>query len=103
MAGEEYIKKNKLKTMTDKQFAILATVIKNVYIKDGDSEAQAVEFKDVGDKVSFIENLNSSDMKCITDYVESLNFGVALPFDFKCTNCDHESKEEVNVAVFFIS
>ena len=101
--GEEYIKKNKLKTMTDKQFVILSTVIKNAFIKVGEGEVQTVEFKDIGDKVSFIEQLRSQDLRLVTDYVESLNFGVTLPFSFKCTSCDHESAEEVNVAVFFIS
>jgi hypothetical protein len=101
--SEEYIKKNKLKTMTDKQFAILAAVIKNVYIKIGGGEPQKVDFKDIGEKVSFMDNLTSNDLKVITDYVESLEFGVTLPFSFTCTNCEHTSQEEVNVAVFFIS
>lgn len=101
--GEEYIKKTKLKTMTDKQFAILATVIKKAFIKDGDKEAQEVDFIDIGEKISFLENLRSTDLSIITNYVESLDFGVTLPFDFICTNCAHESQEEVNVAVFFIS
>jgi len=101
--GEEYIKKNKLKTMTDKQFAILATVIKNAFIKDGSNEAQTVEFTDISEKISFLENLRASDLTIITNYVESLDFGVTLPFNFVCTSCAHESQEEVNVAVFFIS
>lgn len=103
MDGEEYIKKNKLKTMTDKQFVILSTVIKKAFIQVGNGEAQEVDFKDVGDKVGFIENLRSTDLRLVTDYVESLDFGVTLPFSFKCNACDHESTEEVNVAVFFIS
>jgi len=103
ISGEEYIKKNKLKTMTDKQFAILATVIKNVHIKNGSDEPQTVEFKDIGEKIGFIENLKASDLRVITEYVESLDFGVTLPFNFTCTSCGHESQEEVNVAVFFIS
>lgn len=103
MLGEEYIKKNKLKTMTDKQFAILATVIKKATIKVGKNDPQTVDFKDISEKISFIENLRSNDLKVITDYVESMDFGVTLPFSFKCSSCDFESQEEVNVAVFFIS
>lgn len=103
MDGEEYIKKEKLKSMTDRQFAILATVIKRAFIKVGTDDPQEVEFKNIGDKVSFIENMKASDLKVITNYVESLDFGVTLPFSFKCTNCEYESNEEVNVAVFFIS
>lgn len=103
ITGEDYIKKNKLKTMTDKQFAILATVVKNVFIQQGSNEPVTVTFKDVGEKISFIEQLTSNDLKIITDYVEKLDFGVTLPFDFTCSSCEYTSKEEVNVAVFFIS
>jgi hypothetical protein len=103
ITGEEYIKKNKLKTMTDKQFAILATVIKNVSIQQGQGEPNTVAFKDISEKISFVESLMASDLKIVTEYVETMDFGVTLPFDFVCTNCEYTSKEEVNVAVFFIS
>jgi hypothetical protein len=103
MIGEKYIKDNKLKTMTDRQFAILATAIKDVTVKAGNLDPQKVELSSIADKISFIENFRPNDLKVITDYVESMNFGVTLPFDFKCTNCDYEAKDEVNVAVFFIS
>lgn len=101
--SEEYIKSNKLKTMTEKQFAILASVIKSAHIKIGTGEPLEVDFKDIGEKVSFMENLTTNDLEKINEYVTSLDFGVTLPFDFTCTNCEYSSKEEVNVAVFFIS
>jgi hypothetical protein len=100
---ETYIKDNKLKTMTEKQYVVLGSVIKSVSIKMDGQEAQNVAFAGIGDKVSFAEGLNTTDHKKITKYAESLDFGVTLPFEFECTKCGFTSDEEVNVAVFFIS
>lgn len=100
--GEDYIKKNKIKTMTEKQYVMMATAIKNVQV-NVDGVFQDVDFKTFDEKISFLENLNTRDSNKITSYLEKLDFGIKLPFDFTCTECDHSSTQEVNVAVFFIS
>jgi phage FluMu protein Com len=100
--GENYIKKNKLKTMTEKQYVMMATAIKSAQV-DVNGSKQDIEFTSIDEKISFLENLNTRDSNKILSYLETLDFGVKLPFEFKCSKCDHESTQEVNVAVFFIS
>jgi hypothetical protein len=104
MEVEEYIKKHKLKTMSDRQFAMIAASIKEIFfVTDDKGTTVKVDIKNFDDKMSFIEDLDSKEFTTILEAVTKLDFGVKMPFDFKCANCDHESKEEVNVTVFFIS
>lgn len=102
MAVEEYIKKNKLKTRSEHQFAMIAACIKEI-IFDNNGSPLRVDIKSFDDKMSFIEDLDTKEFTVITNAINSLDFGVKMPFDFKCEHCDYESKEEVNVTVFFIS
>lgn len=99
---EEYCKKNKLKTIADRQIAMIAATIKNIFF-NVNGVKKSVILKDLSEKMAFIEDLDSKEFTKISNSLNSLDFGVKMPFDFKCEHCDYESKEEVNVTVFFIS
>lgn len=104
MEVEEYIKKHKLKTRSEHQFAMIAASIKEIiFCNDATGSQIKVDIKSFEDKMSFIEDLDTKEFTTITDAIGNLDFGVKMPFDFKCSHCDYESKEEVNVTVFFIS
>lgn len=98
---ENIIKRKKFETNSEKQFAMLAGVIKKVVAKIDDVESE-VELT-MQDKMDFFDNLSASDLDKITDYFQKIDFGVKMPFDFRCEKCGHESEENVNIAVFFIS
>jgi hypothetical protein len=98
---EAIIKRKKLESNSEKQFAMLAGVIKKV-VATIDGVDTDVDLS-MQDKIDFFEQLSSSDLDLITEYFENIDFGVKMPFDFKCEKCGYESEENVNVAVFFIS
>jgi hypothetical protein len=98
---EAIIKKRKLESQAEKQFAMLSGVIKKVIASINDVESEVSLSSE--DKVDFFENLSSGDLDKITKFFENVDFGVKMPFDFKCEKCGHESTEQVNIAVFFIS
>ncbi len=98
---QSYIKKKKITSDSEKQFTMLAGVIKKLEMKVDDV------FVDVDisteEKIDFFYKLNASDLDSITSYFEKIDFGVKMPLDFKCKNCDYENEENVNIAVFFIN
>ena len=98
---ENIIKKRKYDTNSEKQFAMLAGVINKIVAKIDDVESE-IDLT-VEDKIDFFDNLNSSDLDKITEYFKSIDFGIKMPFDFKCEKCGYENEENVNAAVFFIS
>lgn len=82
----------------DKQLATVAALMKEVAV--GDSR---VSFKSLDEKVSFLSELQSGDMDKITSYISQYDFGITLPFHFKCSHCEYEGDEEANSGVFFMS
>lgn len=102
MEVEEYIQKHKLKTVSERQFAMVAASIKKIFF-NRDGKKVEVTLDSVSDKMEFIEELDSSEFTSITNAIGNLDFGVKMPFDFKCSHCDYTSNEEVNATVFFIS
>ena len=100
--AEEYIKKNKLKTMTDRLVIMIASSVREVYYVDG-GKRQEVSFKDFKEKIDFIEDLPTSELNTLSAAINELDFGVKMPFDFHCEKCDYEEKQEVGITVFFIS
>lgn len=101
---ERYIKNNKIKTVTERQMSMVASHIKNVWVKDVSGEKDYVEFKNLEERIKFFFDLTGSDSNKIIDFIsEKLDFGVKMPFKFVCESCGFESEEEVNVAAFFIS
>jgi hypothetical protein len=101
IAIENIIKKRKYETNSEKQFAMLSGVIGKVFAKMDDIEAEITLSAE--EKLDFFDQLTSSDLDKITEYFKSIDFGVKMPFDFKCEKCGFESEENVNSAVFFIS
>ena len=101
IAIENIIKKRKYDTNSEKQFAMLSGVISKIIAKIDDVESEITLTPE--DKLDFFDHLTSNDLDKITDYFKSIDFGVKMPFDFKCEKCGHESEENVNSAVFFIS
>ncbi len=99
---EEYIKEHKLKTVSERQFAMVAASIKKIFFNQSGRKIE-VTLESVKDKMEFIEELDSSEFTTITNAISNLDFGVKMPFEFKCNHCDYTSKEEVNATVFFIS
>jgi hypothetical protein len=99
---EQYAKEHNFKTQSERQFAMVAASIKQIYCYDN-GEKKEVDAKGIADKMQFLEDLDSKEFTTITNAINNLDFGVKMPFDFKCSHCDYESKEEVNVTVFFIS
>lgn len=91
---ERVAKKTGLKTVSDKQLLTVAALIKSI--------KGAVELT-LEEKLSFIDGLDVGDLKRLTDYVSDYDFGIKLPFEFKCEHCEYSGKEEVNSAVFFMS
>lgn len=103
MRVEEYIKEKKLKTTSERQFAMVAASIKQIYFLNDSGEKIKVEVTNIADKLAFIEELDTKEFNAISSAIGSLDFGIKMPFDFKCSECDYSSKEEVNATVFFIS
>jgi hypothetical protein len=101
--AEEYIKKNKLKTMTDRLVVMVASSVRDVFFIGEKSNRQEVSFKDFKEKIDFIEDLGTSELNTLSAAINQLDFGVKMPFNFHCTNCDYEEKQEVGITVFFIS
>lgn len=99
---EEYIKEEKLKTVSERQFVMVAASIKDIFLNDGTGR-QRVENTTLEEKMEFIEELDTKEFNVISSAISELDFGVKMPFDFKCSHCEYESKEEVNATVFFIS
>jgi hypothetical protein len=98
---ERYIKKNKLTATSEKNFALMAGVIKSITMKQDDIEANVTLSTD--EMIEFFENLPAVELDKILDYFKHTDFGVKMPFEFKCEKCNHEEEQEVNIAVFFIS
>jgi hypothetical protein len=99
---EEYIKKHNFKTVSERQFAMVAASIKSIFIEH-EGVKKEVNAPTLEEKMQFIEELDSNEFTKITNAISSLDFGVKMPFDFKCSHCDYTSNEEVNATVFFIS
>jgi hypothetical protein len=98
---ERFIKKNKLNSSSEKNFALMAGIIKAITMKQDDVESDVKLTTD--EIIDFFENLPATELDKILDYFKNTDFGVKMPFEFKCEKCGHESTEEVNIAVFFIS
>lgn len=99
---EKIIFDRKLKTNSEKQFLLMAGFIEKIYLKKDDVLGEVALSTD--EKIEFFENLSSADLDKIINYIKSSDFGVKLPFHFRCENCGYENeKEEANIAVFFIS
>ena len=101
IAIENIIKKRKYETNSEKQFAMLAGVIGRIVANIDDVESE-IDLS-IEEKLDFFDNLTSNDLDNITDYFKSIDFGVKMPFDFKCEKCGYENEENINAAVFFIS
>lgn len=98
---ESYIKRNKLESASEKNFALMSGVIQKIEITQDDMTGEVT--MTVDEKVEFFENLSNTEFDAITEYFKSIDFGVKMPFEFTCSNCGHSEEQEVNVAVFFIS
>jgi len=99
---EKIIFDKKLDLMSERQFIMLAGYIHKVEVHQDDMVAEIS--MNASEKVEFFENLSSRDLDRITEYVKSTDYGVKLPFKFKCDKCDYQNdREEANVAVFFIN
>lgn len=101
---EKYIKVNKIKSESEKQLALVASHIKEVWIDNDDGETDKVDFKNIEEKVQFFDSLQGRDSNNVIEKMnECLDFGIKMPFKFVCDSCGYSSEEEVNVAAFFIS
>jgi len=98
---ERYIKKNKLVSTSEKNFALMAGVIKSISMKQDDIESNVTLSTE--ETIEFFENLPASELDKLLDYFKNTDFGVKMPFEFTCEKCNHEEQQEVNIAVFFIS
>ncbi len=98
---ERIIKKNKLNSASEKNFALMAGVIRAITMSQDDIESDVKLTTE--EMIDFFENLPANELDKILEYFKGTDFGVKMPFDFKCEKCAHESSEEVNIAVFFIS
>jgi hypothetical protein len=98
---EKYVKKAKIATTAEKNFALMAGVIKSITMLQDDIENEVKLSLD--ETIDFFENLPAIELDKLLDYFKSTDFGVKMPFEFKCEQCNHEGEEEVNIAVFFIS
>lgn len=98
---EKIIHDKKMELMSERQFIMMAGYIEKVVMSQNDITSE-VPMK-IEEKIEFFENLRSGDLEKITKYIKSTDFGVKLPFSFKCDKCGHTSEEEANIAVFFIS
>lgn len=100
---DRYVRNNKIKAMTERQMCLVAGHIKDVWIETEEGE-QKVEFKNIEQKIEFFDSLNGVDATNVMEVMNKcLDFGIKMPFHFKCDSCEYESEEEVNVAAFFIS
>lgn len=102
IVAEQYIKDHKIKSVTERQFVMIAASIKEILFHTPES-TQKVEVSTLDEKMEFIEELDTKEFNHISKAINDLDFGVKMPFDFKCQHCEYESKEEVNATVFFIS
>lgn len=99
---EKIIFDRKLKLNSEKQFLLMAGFIEKIYIKKDDVFGEVS--LSTSEKIEFFENLSSGDLDKIIEYIKNTDFGVKLPFHFRCEKCGYENeKEEANIAVFFIS
>lgn len=99
---EKIIFDKKIELTSEKQFLYMAGFIEKVFIKNDDVYGEVS--LSIEDKIEFFENLPSSELDKILKYIKESDFGVKLPFNFKCEKCGyHNENEEANVAVFFIS
>jgi hypothetical protein len=98
---EKIIFDKKVTLVSERQFIMMAGYIHKVIMSQNDITAE-VPMK-IEERIDFFENLRASDLDKITDYIKATDFGVKLPFSFKCEKCGHVSEEEANIAVFFIS
>jgi hypothetical protein len=99
---EKIIYERKIDLMSERQFIMLAGCIHKIQINQDDMVTE-VSMKPY-EKVDFFENLSSRDLDRITSYVKESDYGVKIPFSFKCEKCEYQNDmEEANVAVFFIN
>jgi hypothetical protein len=98
---ERHIKKHKLTSTSEKNFALMAGVIKSISMKQDDVESNVTLSTE--ETIDFFENLPATELDKLLDYFKNTDFGVKMPFEFKCEKCGHEEEQEVNIAVFFIS
>jgi predicted RNA-binding Zn-ribbon protein involved in translation (DUF1610 family) len=97
---ERYVKKNKIVSSTEKNFILMAGVIKSIEMAQDDIRSEVK--LSIDELIEFFENLPASELEKISEYFKNNDFGIKMPLDFKCEKCGHEGEEEVNVAVFFI-
>jgi len=95
---ESLIKKKAIKTVSERQIVMVAAIIKSIKVATNDVDALSLE-----EKLGFVEGLQMSDLRLLTDYLKDYDFGIKLPFDFECEHCGFKGREEVNPAVFFMS
>lgn len=101
--SEVYINREKIELESEKYIIRMAGFINKVMVIQG-NDRTPVEFKTYEDKVGFYKNLNGTIESKIKDVIKRFDFGVKMPFQFKCQHCKYEEKnDEVNVAAFFIS
>jgi hypothetical protein len=98
---EKVIFDKKITLVSERQFIMMVGYIHKVVMSQNDMVAD-VPMK-IEERIEFFENLRASDLDKITGFIKNADFGVKLPFSFKCEKCGHASEEEANVAVFFIS
>ena len=98
---EKIIFDKKITLTSERQFLMMSGYINKIVIVKDDITGE-IPMK-IEEKIEFFENLRAGDLEKITDYIKNTDFGVKLPFAFKCEKCGHTSDEEANVAVFFIS
>lgn len=98
---EKIIFDKKITLTSERQFIMMAGYIHKVVISQNDITSEVS--MNMEERIDFFENLRASDLDKITNYIKKTDFGVTLPFNFKCEKCGYTSEEEANVAVFFIS
>jgi hypothetical protein len=101
--AENNINQEKITLETEKYMIRMSGFIhKIIVIRDG--ERSPVEFKSYSDKINIYKNLDGVIESKIKTVLRRFDFGVKMPFQFKCQHCEYEEKnDEVNVGAFFIS
>lgn len=91
-------------TLANKQFAIMSASIQKAKLIDSSGQERLVEFKTLEDKCNlykvFTGGVEQDILKIVKNYGES---GLKMPFEFKCSKCGYQNREDAHIAVFFIS
>lgn len=99
---EKIIFDKKIQTISEKNMLLMSGFIQKIFINKDDIWGE-VTLK-TEEKIEFFESLSPNEFDFIANYIKNSDFGVKLPFSFKCENCGYENeREEANVTVFFIS